>query len=99
MKKRYVVLAVLIISVVAIYACKSTETTSAVLHNEHGNYPLAIKMANMALAKNPNDADAHFQLGLSYSYTGDMKGAYREFMTAGQLDPNKRADAELDIKS
>lgn len=99
MKKRYVVLAVLMVSVVAFYACKSVETTSAVLHNEHGNYPKAIEMANAALAKNPNDAEAHFQLGVSYSYTGDMKGAYREFTIAGKLDPAKRADAETDIKS
>jgi len=99
MKKRYVVLAVLVISIVAIYACKSVETTSAVLHNEHGNYPKAIEMANAALAKNPNDPDAHFQLGVSYSYTGDMRGAYREFTTAARLDPSKAADAEIDIKS
>jgi tetratricopeptide (TPR) repeat protein len=99
MKMRYVVLAALVLSVVSIYACKSVETTSAVLHNEHGNYAKAIEMANAALAKNPNDAEAHFQLGVSYSYTGDMKGAYREFTLAGQLDPAKRADAETDIKS
>jgi tetratricopeptide (TPR) repeat protein len=69
------------------------------LHNEHGNYDLAIAQAKKALENNPNDAEAHFQLGVSYSYTGDMVQAYKEFMTAATLDPKKREDAETDIKS
>ena len=99
MSTRNVVLAALIIALFAFSACKSVETTSAMLHNEHGNYDLAIAQAQKALEKNPNDAEAHFQLGVSYSYTGDMKGAFKEFTTAATLDPKKREDAETDIKS
>lgn len=99
MSKRNAVLAVLVVSLFAMYACKSVETTSAMLHNEHGNYDKAIEMAKLAIEKNANDAEAHFQLGVSYSFTGDMTGAYREFTTAGSLDPKKLADAETNIKS
>ena len=99
MSTRNAVLAVLIVSLFAFSACKSVETTSAMLHNEHGNYDLAIAQAKKALENNPNDAEAHFQLGVSYSYTGDMAGAYKEFITAATLDPKKRDNAETDIKS
>ena len=99
MSARNAILAILVVSLFAVYACKSVETTSAMLHNEHGNYDLAIQKANEALQKNPNDPEAHFQLGISYSYTGDMVGAYREFTIAAKLDPKKRNDAETDIKS
>lgn len=99
MRTRHAVLAVLVVSLFALGACKSVETTSAMLHNEHGNYDKAIEMAKLAIEKNPMDAEAHFQLGISYSYTGDMKGAYAEFMKAASLDPKKTADAETDIRS
>jgi len=99
MTRRMTILAVLVVSLFAMYACKSVETTSAMLHNEHGNYDKAIEMAKLALEKNPNDPEAHFQLGISYSYTGDMVGAYREFTAAAKLDPKKVTDAEINIKS
>jgi protein O-GlcNAc transferase len=99
MSIRNAVLAILVVSLFALSACKSVETTSAMLHNEHGNYDLAIAQAKKALENNPNDAEAHFQLGVSYSYTGDMVGAYKEFMTAATLDPKKRNDADTNIKS
>jgi protein O-GlcNAc transferase len=92
------VLFLLVVSLLLISSCKSVETTSAMLHNQHKNYEKAIEMATLALEKNPNDAEAHFQLGISYSYTGMMKGAYEEFMTAARLDPKKREDAENNIK-
>ena len=99
MRKSTAIFAIVVVSFFAIYGCKSVETTSAVLHNEHGQYDKAIEMSQKALEKNPNDAEAHFQLGVSYSYTGDMAKAYKEFMTAARLDPGKSADAETDIKS
>ncbi len=99
MRMRGMFLAMLVVSLAAVFACKSVETTSAMLHNEHGNYEKAIEMAKLSIEKNPNDAEAHFQLGISYSYTGDMTGAYAEFMTAARLDPKKTADVETNIKS
>ena len=83
----------------ATYSCKSKETMSAILHNDQGTYDKAIEQAKFAIEKNPNDADAHFELGRSYSFTGDMAGAYKEFQTAARLDPEKVNDAETGIKS
>ncbi len=101
MKRTMVILAILVLSVVIVsmYSCKSKETMSAILHNDQGSYDKAIEQAKLAIAKNPNDADAHFELGRAYSFTGDMAGAYKEFMMSAQLDPKKVADAETGIKS
>lgn len=98
MKRTLVILAMLVLAV-ALNSCKSVETTSAMLHNQHKNFEKAIEMAELALEKNPQDAEAHFQLGISYSYTGKMREAYEEFMTAARLDPKKTNDAETNIKS
>jgi tetratricopeptide (TPR) repeat protein len=99
MRTRSGIVTMLIVSLLAAYSCKSVETTSAMLHNEHGNYPKAIEMAKLAIENNPMDAEAHFQLGIAYSYTGDMKGAYAEFMKAAELNPKKIPDVETNIKS
>lgn len=99
MKKRVAILTIIAVSLFAVYACKSVETTSAMLHNEHGNFEKAEEMAKLALEKNPNDAEAHFQLAIAYSSTGRMAGAYKEFMEAARLDPKKAEDAEIGIKS
>ncbi|RJR26141.1 MAG: hypothetical protein C4574_07790 [Candidatus Latescibacterota bacterium] len=99
MRTRSGIVALLVVSLLAVYSCKSVETTSAMLHNEHGNYPKAIEMSKLAIENNPLDAEAHFQLGIAYSYTGEMKGAYAEFMKAAELNPKKIADAETNIKS
>ena len=100
MRRNQLVLLMLFAALATVYACKSVETTSAMLHNEHGNYPEAIKQAEAALAKNPDDAEAHFQLGFSYSMTKKMGEAYEEFMTAASLDPEGKAeDAENAIRS
>ncbi|UCF03986.1 MAG: tetratricopeptide repeat protein [bacterium] len=98
MKKCHVILCTMLVSLLAFYACKSVETTSAMLHNQHGNYDKAIEMAMLALEKKPNDAEAHFQLGISYSYTGKMKESYIEFQEAARLDPKKLNDVENNIK-
>lgn len=99
MKRNTILLVILILSLVATYSCKSKETMSAILHNDQGTYDKAIEQAKLAIEKNPYDADAHFELGRAYSFTGDVKGAYEEFQTAARLDPKKIADAETGIKS
>jgi len=99
MKKRYVVPAILVALIFALSSCKSVETTGAKDQNDRGNYEKAAEMAKIALTKNPNDAEAHFQLGVANSSTNDMAGAYREFMAAGKLDPKKLPEIEAAIKS
>ena len=99
MKRNMTILAILVLSLIATYSCKSKETMSAILHNDQGTYDKAIEQAKLAIEKNPNDADAHFELGRAYSFTGDMGGAYQEFQTAARLDPKRVNDAETGIKS
>lgn len=83
----------------AAFGCQSVATTSAKLRNQEGNYELAIKLAQEAIAKNPKDAEAHFQLGVSYSYLDSVGLAYEHFMKAKELDPEKAADADNNIQS
>jgi tetratricopeptide (TPR) repeat protein len=99
MRSRIAVLALVCVAALSIYACKSVETTSAMLHNQTGNYEDAIAQAKAGLAKNPNDAEAYFQLGISYSYTGEMRLAYDNFMKAAELDPKKATLVEDNIRS
>ncbi len=98
MKRSHVIILLLIAVAFSVYSCKSKETISAMLDNEHGLYESAINNANLALEKNPDDAEAHFQLGVSYSYIGKMAEAYREFMAAARLNPKKLEDCENNIK-
>ena len=83
----------------AMFGCQSVATTSAKLRNQEGNYELAIKLAQEAITKNPKDAEAHFQLGVSYSYLDSVALAYQHFMKAKELDPEKAADADNNIQS
>ncbi len=99
MKRNMAILAILVLSLIATYSCKSKETMSAILHNDQGTYDKAIEQAKLAIEKNPDDADAHFELGRAYSFTGNMAGAYEEFQTAARLDPRKLDSAETGIKS
>ena len=99
MKTKHIIVVLLVAALATVYACKSVETTSAMLHNQTGNYEDAIAQAKLGLEKNPNDAEAHFQLGISYSYTEEMALAYENFTRAKELDPNKEKLAEDNIKS
>ena len=93
----FLVCAVLVLS---LPACKSVETTSAMLHNQAGEYDKAIEMAELGLEKNPQDAEAYFQLGIAYSFKGEMGKAYRNYMKAKELAPNAKGDlVETNIQS
>ena len=99
MNRKHVILVLLVAALATVFACKSVETTSAMLHNQTGNYEEAIEQAKLGLAKKPNDAEAHFQLGISYSYTEEMALSYENFTRAAELDPNKKELVEDNIKS
>lgn len=99
MRRKFFAPALLIFLLMAVYACNSVETTSAMLHNQTGNYAKAIEMAKAGIEKNPNDAEAYFQLGVSYSMTKEMRLAYENFMKSAQLDPKRQKIAEDDIQS
>jgi tetratricopeptide (TPR) repeat protein len=98
MKSR-IIGAAIVLCVVALAGCKSVQTTSAILHNQSGRYDLAIKTANEALATNPNDPEAEFQLGVAYSYLDSVALAYTHFKRAGEIDPKRAADVQNNIQS
>jgi tetratricopeptide (TPR) repeat protein len=80
---------VLGIVAVVVVGCKSVDTTSMILRNQEGNYEMALELGEKALAANPNDAEAHFQMGFAYSKLDSMALAYQHFMKAKELDPKK----------
>jgi tetratricopeptide (TPR) repeat protein len=87
------------LALIAALGCQSVATTSAKLRNQEGNYEMALKLAKEALEKNPNDAEAHFQMGVSYSYLDSVALAYEHYIKAKELDPEKTADVDNNIQS
>jgi tetratricopeptide (TPR) repeat protein len=83
----------------AVSACKSTTTTSAILHNQHENYEMAIEQATISIEEDPNDARAYFELGIAYSNLAEkaedfdtkkdyLDQAFESFRQAIQLKPD-----------
>ena len=98
MKVRMIGTTVLVIALF-LAGCKSVETTSSILHNQSGRYDLAIETATQALADNPNDAEAEFQLGIAYSHLDSVALAYEHFTRAKELDPKREEMAANNIQS
>lgn len=93
------ILGVLGIVAVAAISCKSVDTTSMILRNQEGNYDLALSLGRKALAANPNDAEAHFQMGFAYSKLDSVALAYQHFIKAKELDPKKEKLVADNIQS
>jgi len=91
-------IALALLAVYVIVGCQSVATTSAKLRNEEGNYEMAIELARQALADNPTDAEAYFQLGVSYSHLDSVGKAYQSFVKSYELDPKKKIDADNNIQ-
>jgi len=85
----------LLLLVFVVGGCQSVATTSAILRNQEGNYDLAIEQAKLALQQNPNDAEAYFQLGVSYSNLDSVSLAFENFMKSVELDPKNEKRKEL----
>ena len=86
-------------AVLLIAGCKSKETTSSIIHFQTGRYDLAIKTASEAIAKDPNDAEAHFYLALSYGALDSLELSYNHFMRAKELDPARSSMVENNVQS
>ena len=83
----------ILIYVVGFLGCQSVGSNSALLRNIEGNYNEAIISAKEAVKNNPNDAEAHFQLGVSYSNLDSVALAYNHFKKSMDIDPSsKRID-------
>ena len=89
----------LMVFALLLVGCKSKETTSAMLHNQTGRHDLAIETAQEAIAKDPNDAEAYFQLGLAYANLDSVTLAYNSFMKSVEIDPKRKDLAEDNIQS
>jgi tetratricopeptide (TPR) repeat protein len=98
LKKAAVPLALLAAFAAFAAGCQSVATTSAKLRNQEGNYEMAIDLAKQALASNPDDAEAYFQLGVSYSHLDSVALAYEYFTKASELDPKKARDCSDNIQ-
>jgi len=97
--KNYVAMfSALVLAAVALsVGCQSVATTSAKLRNQEGNYEMAIDLCKQALAENPADPEAFFQLGVAYSQLDSVALAYENFKKSVELDPKKERDAENNI--
>ena len=87
-----------LLAAVFVYGCQSVNTTAAKLRNQEGNYEIAIDLAKKAIADNPKEAEAYFQLGISYSFLDSVALAYDNFIKALELDPKKEKDARNNIQ-
>lgn len=76
-------------AVVILAGCKSKELTSAIIHNQTGRYDLAIETAGEEVARNPTNAEAHFQLGIAYSNLDSTTLSFEHFMKAKEYDPSE----------
>lgn len=85
----------LLLLIFVVGGCKSVAVTSAILRNQEGNYELAIEQAKIALQQNPNEAEAYFQLGVSYSNLDSVALAYENFMKSVELEPKNEKRKEL----
>ena len=94
MRRNKVLVMVMAALLIGVYACKSVETTSAMLHNQTKNYDKAIEMARLAIEKKPDDAEAYYQLAYAYSLKEDpdMGLAYEYFRKAAELDPEGKEE-------
>jgi tetratricopeptide (TPR) repeat protein len=54
------------------------------------SYSRAIEMAKTALENNPEDAEAHFQLGVCYSNLDSVSLAFEHFSKSTEYDPNPK---------
>ena len=96
MKTLSIVSLVLLCAAVAI---AGTETTSGTIYNQNGQYPEAVVILKKAIAKDPKDSKAHFQIGFAYSKLDSVALAYEHFMKAKELDPKKANDVADNIAS
>lgn len=97
--KNYLIpVACFVLATFVIAGCQSVATTSAKLRNQEGNYEMAIDLAKQAIADNPQDAEAYFQLGISYSHLDSVSLAYDYFVKSMELDPKKKDDALNNIQ-
>lgn len=61
------------------------------MKNVAGEYEAAVEIGERAVAKNPEDAAAYYQLGIAYTQLDSVDRAYRAFARATELDAGNEA--------
>jgi Flp pilus assembly protein TadD len=61
---------------------------------EKKNWPEALRRYQIALKRNPDNADLHNYLGFSYRNAGRMDLAFKHYLRAIELDPRHRGAHE-----
>ena len=61
---------------------------------EQKNWPEALKRYQVALKRNPDNADLHNYLGFSYRNAGKLELAFKHYLRAIELDPRHRGAHE-----
>jgi tetratricopeptide (TPR) repeat protein len=77
-----------------------TELTSGKIYNQNGQYQEAITILKVAIEKEPDEWEAHYQIGFSYSNLDSVALAYAHFTKAKELNAKKATkDADNNIQS
>ncbi len=94
MKKTHILCVSLLISLFFVTGCHTSYESWALSSGVHqwrnGNYTKAIRRLENVLKHDPQNADAHMWLALTYEDLGDYEKAKEYFLKAIELDPMNR---------
>ena len=79
---------ILLICISMVFSCGSNDVEKAKEFMAAGMFPQAIELLNKRVQEKPDDAEAHFQLGVCYINTGNFHGADQRFASAIRLKPD-----------
>lgn len=79
---------ILMLVVAAASGCRPVGSDIAIQFNDHGRYGRAASAAREALAANPDDPEAHLQLGIACSHLDSVGFAWRHFSRSLEIDPD-----------
>ncbi len=68
-------------------ALMEAQVYMANLFTDTGRVEQSVPLLRAALARNPNSADAHWELGYAYRFAGMLPESLRECLLARQIDP------------
>ena len=68
-------------------ACQPTWLTSMKVYVQNEQYDQAVRVGEEGLRSEPDNAEAHFYLGVAYSHLDSVAHAYRLFVRSMELDP------------
>jgi tetratricopeptide (TPR) repeat protein len=105
-KVRLLTLILPLVALAALSGCRSAHTTSAILYIEQANFQKAIDVIDEGLVYEPNDPEAYFWQGESYSQMAEKAieandyakardcytQAYSKYLKAREMDPELMAD-------